>query len=847
MTSFAMNEIAQHSAASRRSLTGYAAALLLVSGGSALIYQVIWVKQLSLVVGAEVYAISIAISGFFGGLALGSWAFGRWADRSPRPVRLYAWIEVATAVAGVATTWALARVAPLFVDLQAISGVLGWAFVLVLVGLPALAMGGTLPVLVCGLSRDRQNAELIGGRFYAANTAGAIVGTLLPVFVLIPTLGVQGTAFVAAALNIFAAFGGMVLDRSANGTIKASPAIKESPALPVAPRALQERLAMALYGAAGGIALGYEIVWSQAIVQFMSTRSFAFAIVLATYLTGIAIGAALFARWGGRVRDVGAAFGLLIATAGLVGLIEIAVLGPWMVVGQTLFEAAVYRVGGSNLAGMCARFAAAAIFIVLIPTMLLGAAFPAALKLIMGETRVGRGVGIVVAVNTLGGIAGTLITGFVLIPWLGLVRTLAVLAVSAALIGIVGVMILSAGSRIRWAIFDAGAASIFLAFATPADRLGRLLPAARAGSITFYEESGAGTVAVVETSNGSHRFHRLYIQGVSNSGDAIPSLRYMRLQALLPLIIHNGEPRSALVIGYGTGITAGALSQFPGLERRVVSELLPAVIRAAPNFKGTFDAVTDPGLEKRLRDGRIELQRTDQRYDLITLEPPPPSAAGVVNLYSSDFYKLAGSRVNEKGIVAQWLPLPTQNDEDTRALVRSFIDVFPYASLWSTELHEAMLVGSLQPIELNVSRISERFNQVPTSAALAAVGIGSPAALLATWITDRKGLERFAADAVAVTDDRPAIEYATWLRPGEFARTFGHLQQFRSDPPLKDADETFISSLTAEREELDTFYRIGLSVYARDRRQYAKDIARVSQAAKTNPYYRWFVGPGQQP
>ena len=141
----------------------------------------------------------------------------------------------------------------------------------------------------------------------------------------------------------------------------------------------------------------------------------------------------------------------------------------------------------------------------------------------------------------------------------------------------------------------------------------------------------------------------------------MPSLRYMRLQALLPLIVHAGEPRSAMVIGYGTGITAGALSRYPGLERRVVAELLPGVLHAAPLFKGSYGASQGPGLDVRLKDGRRELLGSAERYDLITLEPPPPSAAGVVNLYSQDFYSLAAARLNSQGIVAQWLPLPTQN------------------------------------------------------------------------------------------------------------------------------------------------------------------------------------------
>ena len=815
--------------------------LLFISGCAALIYQVIWIKQLSLVVGVEVFAITTAISAFFGGLALGGLLFGRWADGTSRPIRLYAILEASISITGVATTLALARTAPLFAALESNSNLLAWAMVFALVGIPPLFMGGTLPVLVRALTRGRQDAGRTGGRLYAANTAGAIVGALAPIFLLIPAFGVQGTAIVAAVLNLASTAGAMMFDRASG--VPAAPALSAPPV----PQSTQARSAIALYAAAGGIALGYEIVWSQAIVQFMSTRSFAFSVVLATYLTGLALGAALSARWVERLRDPGFAFGFLIAAAGWVALIEIATLGHWLVVAQTLLESTVYRIGGSDFARMCARFAVAAISIVFVPTLLLGAAFPAVLRLIVGEARVGRDVGALVATNTLGGIAGTLLTGFVLVPWLGLIRTLGALAIAAAVVGIAALIFFPASGRRGWMVWAIGVASTMVAIATPSDQLARLLPAALTGTLTFYKESAAGTVAVVETANGGDSFHRLYIQGVSNSGDAMPSLRYMRLQALLPLIIHNGDPKSALVIGYGTGITAGALSQFPGLERRAVSELVPAVLDAAPNFAGTFGAATDPGLEKRLRDGRRELQRSDERYDLITLEPPPPSAAGVVNLYSSDFYQLAGSRLNGKGIVAQWLPLPTQNDEDTRSLVRSFIDVFPYASLWSTELHETLLVGSFQPIELDIARIAARFAQPQTSAALAAVGIASPAALIATWLTDRDGLIRFAGDAPAVTDDQPRTEYATWLRPGEFSRTFAHLRQFRSDPPLKDAGQAFNAAFATEREQLDTFYSAGISSYTGDRAQYARDIPRLMQPAKDNPYYGWFVGPRQRP
>lgn len=816
------------------------AALLFLSGTAALVFQVLWIKQLSLVVGVEVSAIAGAVSAFFLGLALGSWVLGRKADRLRRPLRFYAALEIAVAASCVAATWALARSAAPFVAVEAHSGPAAWLLVGLLLAVPSFLMGGTLPVLLRAVTRRDAGVSQRGGVLYAANTCGAILGALLPAFFLIPRFGVQGAAMAAALLNLLAACGGWVLDRKAGG--REGPA----PAPDKAPLSGEARLAVALYAVAGGVALGYEVLWSQMIVPFMSTRAFAFAIVLATYLAGLAVGAALYARWDERVRNPWAVFGGLIAGAGFLAVLEVALLGKWLIVAQTYAEAAVYQWTGSGLAGMSARFAVAAASFVLAPTLLLGAAFPAVLRIAAGQRQVGRDVGVVLAANTLGGIAGTLVTGFLLLPALGLVRTLGTLAAVAAAVGAVAAWRGCADGRMAtgWVTGFVGCAALAVAVSLPVDRFARLLPGASGAGLVFYEESHGGTVAVVERTGNGNRFHRLYIQGVSNSGDAMPSLRYMRLQALLPLIVHNGEPRSALVVGYGTGITAGALSQFPGLERRAVAELLPAVLRAAPQFQGTFQAASDPGLEKRVQDGHRALQGSEERWDLITLEPPPPSAAGVVNLYSRDFYRLAASRLPEQGIVAQWLPLPTQNEEETRALVASFIEVFPYAQLWTSELHEMLLVGSLQPLELDAARIQARYAQPDTAAALTAVGVLSAGALLATWVTDREGLARFVDGAQPVTDDRPAIEYASWVRPKEVVRVLPRLLALRSEPPLKDASDDLRADIELERARLDTFYRASLAAYVNDRETWGREMNRLARGDNGNAYFRWFMTGG---
>ncbi|TBR36000.1 spermidine synthase [Dyella terrae] len=815
-------------------------AMLFLSGAAALVYQLLWIKQLSLVVGVEVYAVTIAVSAFFAGLAVGGFWLGLRADRLERPLRLYAALEVGVAVLGVAATWLLAHSAPAFARMENSAGALAWVLPFALVGLPAVLMGGTLPVLVRACMQAGRGMAQTGGRLYAANTAGAIAGALLAPFLLLPAFGVRGSALAAAAINLLVALLAIVLDHGARNAD-----IVDQPKGERLPRHI--RLALILYAVAGGIALGYEVVWSQVIVQFMSTRAFAFAVMLATYLGGLMIGSAIYSRYADRIRDPWGAFGVLIALAGTLALLQLAVLGTWLMDVQRVAASTTLGLTDSRLAAMSARFAVASACLVLAPTLALGAAFPAALRLCAQAGHEGRNVGSIVALNTLGGIAGTTLTGFALIPTFGLVRTLAMLGIAAGVVGWVAVYGgASLQKRARMATIGLVACSVAIAVVMSPQRMAELLSQARGGAVSYYEESRGGTVAVLQQGRQANSFHRLYIQGVSNSGDTLPSQRYMRLQALLPLLIHKDAPKSALVIGFGTGITAGALSQYPGLEHRVVAELLPAVVRAAGQFQGNYGAgTTDKGLDIRLRDGRRELLASNQTYDLITLEPPPPNASGVVNLYSRDFYQLAGSRLNTNGLVAQWWPLATQNNEDSQAMVRAFLDAYPYATLWTTELHEMMLIGSYQPITLDANEVARRFNQPSVARALGEVGVSNSAAVLATWVGDRAMLERYAGGADAVTDDHPSIEYGNWLRTDEFSRVLPEVLALRTDAPLQHATPELAADVTQENQRLMAFYDAGLAVYQGDQERWGRNLDRVMAEDGNNPYYRWMAGGGQ--
>jgi spermidine synthase len=806
--------------------------LLFGSGAVALVYQTLWVKQLALVVGVDVYAVTTGVSAFFAGLALGSVVLGRVADRSTRPLRVYAGIEIGVAVLGALGTLALASLPPLYVRAWDTVGPLAWALPFLLIGAPAFLMGGTLPALLRAVAPREGEVAAAGGGFYAANTAGAVAGALAVPFVLIPLLGVRGTGLTAAAVNVALAI-----------VAATWPSRAMAPAETRHARAEGSSVALALYAVVGGIALGYEVVWSQAIVQFLNTRAYAFALVLATYLLGLVLGSALYARVADRVARPWLVFGVLEAAAGIAALATFAALGPWLPDLQQTAEATVRGATGSFALGTYARMVLAPVAIVLLPTILLGAAFPAVVRLACGADHVARDVGAVAALNTAGGIAGTCLTGFVAVPLLGLRGTLVVLTTAA--VAVAGVAIVRGSRRPARAALVVAVLTLAVAWGgarIPRDHLARLLVTTRGGTLAAYEESAGGTVAVVTEPYFASSFNRLYIHGVSNSGDNLMSMRYMRLQALIPLILHQGRSESALVVGMGTGITCGALLTYPSLERRVCAELLPAVVRLVDRFRDNYDVGNDPRIDIRISDGRHLLLRDPARYDLITLEPPPPIAAGIVNLYSRDFYELCRERLAPNGLMAQWIPLMTQSDADMRSLVRSFIDVFPYVALFTTELHEVMLVGSPDPIVFSAPMIMARFAQEPVRDALVAAGIRSPAALLATYVTDRAGLEAYAGDALPVTDDQPRIEYADFTPSGEFGRVLRSLLEQQRDPPID--NERLLPVLESERQILHAFYQAALHHYAGETAKVGPLMQQVLEADPENAYYRWFVGGG---
>lgn len=808
--------------------------LLFFSGTAALIYQTLWIKQLGLVLGVDVYAVTTGVAAFFAGLALGGLLIGKIADKFKNPFKLFAYLELGIGVIGILATYLLSNVPELFVSVQQFAGPLAWIIPFLLVGTPAFVMGGTFPVVISCLAPKQNTIGMTSGSFYAINTFGAILGTALVPFFLIPTLGVLNTSLFAGGINLLIAITAYSLDYSLKRNTKPEERVEKIKK--------STKIALILYAISGGIALGYEVVWSQALAPLLSSRVYAFATMLSVYLLGLVVGSFLYGRYADKSKNPWRIFGLLIIGAGFSALILFFVLDSWTIEFQDTIGKSTFSITKSNMIANIARFASTAFIILFIPTLLLGAAFPAASRIIAKEQQIGRDMGIITASNTGGGILGTMFTGFVLIPVFGIMKTLGILAITASLIGCYA-LIKESNNKRRTRMVSTFTIFVFvvLALILPKDKIAQILVQKRGGETIFYSEKAGGSVAVIEQKTPNSNFRRLYIHGFSNSGDGMASLRYMRLQALLPLIIHNEQPKSAMVIGFGTGITFGALLAYSNLEDKVCIELMPGVLEAAKYFEGNLNVINDNTVDIRVNDGRHELLGNEQKYDLITLEPPPPSSAGVVNLYSSEFYNLANKRLHKNGMVAQWLPLATQNIEETKSLVRSFLDEFPYASLWTTELHETLLIGSNEPILIDYKRIQEKFQDSVLSKRLKEAGIMSANELISTYITDREGLVAFAEKAKPVTDNYPSIEYAGWTRKGEFPRVLTAMSGISIEIPLVNADEGVADEIDISRQKLWTLYRAAYWSYLGDKENSQAMLKQLIPELKTNPYFRSFV------
>jgi spermidine synthase len=364
--------------------------------------------------------------------------------------------------------------------------------------------------------------------------------------------------------------------------------------------------------------------------------------------------------------------------------------------------------------------------------------------------------------------------------------------------------------------------------------------------VLAYDEGPVQTIAVIQENNDQQlEFLRLVTNQTSLTGTHLYAQRYMELLGHLP-VLWARQPKRALVIAFGTGMTTGAIATHPEIERIDVAEISPEVVSVAPLFRAANgDVLADPRVRMIVDDGRHVLLSGREPWDVITLEPPPPRDSGVVSLYTREFYELAGSRLAPGGVVAQWIPLHSQSEAEVKMLVRTFAEAFPHALGFLPVERDLLLLGSRESLAIDAARLARRVSSPGVRDSLAAIGFAGAPALLAPAILDREGLLRFAGDAPVVTDDRPLVEYFARYgrRPGLPAidaliqRPLPLAQLVRGELP-----PGFEAEFDAARSALG-FYLQG--AYAHEARRAEQGVRLSLQAVAADPenrFYLWGAG-----
>ncbi len=706
--------------------------LLAASGFSALGYQIVWIRQSSLWLGHETPAVLAVVAAFFGGLAAGALLLGGRIGRSRAPARWYAGCE---AVVGL---WSLVLVVLMPVVSDWLLGVIGagpsaaWQWTVAFLGtllmlLPATAaMGATLPAMERVLATLRPSRRTIAS-LYAGNTFGAVAGVLATAFWLVPAFGLVRTAVVCAVLNVVCAGLAMVLRFEA----ASAPRNEDSAAGGV----------LIMLAATGVLGIGYEVLAVRVLSQVAENTVYTFALLLAVYLVGTAVGAAsyrarrLSGAGGERVRDRLLA---LLAMACLVGGIAL-----W---NADTIKAGVAGTLGPGMPAALAAEAAMAIAAFLGPTLVMGALFS---HLATQARERGIGLDRSLGVNTIGAALAPFLVGVLLIPVVG--------SKGSLLLIVAGYLALMSPRAWRTpTAWVAGAGVAVLAVFAPALAFIDVPPG---GKIISYREGASAAVSVVEDASG---VSRLRIDNREQEGSS-SSLFADARQALLPLLLHPA-PRHALFLGLGTGVTASAAAEDPRLEVDAV-ELLPEVVEASAHFTRAFgDGKPNPRLHVIVADARRFARTVPQRYDVIVADNFHPARSGSGSLYTVEHFRAVRAHLEPGGLFCQWLPLHQLDLETLRSIVRSFLVVSPDATLVlatnSLETPVLGLIARARAAPFDRSQLRSRLSSPDSGLAPSRFGLVDEYAVLGSFVAGPASLARFAGPAPINSDDAPVVVYS---------------------------------------------------------------------------------------
>ena len=807
-----------------------------VSGASGLIHEVAWTRLLRLVMGNTTFSITTVLCAFMGGLALGSYIGGRIIDRRDDPLRVFAFLEGAIALYCFLLPWLIDGTQPIYRFIYQNTHTSFYVFSLIqfffsglLLLVPATFMGASLPVLSRFFVRSPEQIGWSVGALYAINTFGAVLGASAAGFLLIPHMGVIKTIYLACLFNAMVCIWTYLLYRQTlvrsqeavpgvTRPEKARRTTRKKKPEPVTDRRLpygQGTLVAALigYGFSGPAALIYEIAWTRAISLLIGSTVYAFSMMLTAFVLGLAVGSMVYARFVDRVRDPMRALAIIEVAIGLSALAVVPFIDqlPFFVTGI------ISRFSESFWLLQLFEFALI-LLIMLVPTVLMGAAFPLANRLYNQEsTSVGRSVGTVYGSNTVGTILGSFVGGFILIPWIGIQHSIFAAVLVNILVGSLFFGLSRSWSLVpRWlvavsVILLAGAGVVFIpswdasrmTFA-PYYKAARISTATAQSSsalddlakaeILFNKEGLGTTVTVKQIADG---VRVLYINGKPDASSLL-DLSSQKMLAHVPLLLHP-EPRSALVIGLASGMSLGSAGLYP-LESLDCVEIEPVMVEACHYFdKYNNGILYNPRVNIIIADGRNYLAMTRKRYDVIMSQPTNLYLAGVGDLFTREFFQLCRHHLTDQGIVCIWVQLYHMDLETFRSIVQTFHSVFPDMTFWRSRKSDCLLVGSKERLTVDYEVLKRRLNTDAIAADLRQINVKTIPDLLGNLVMGTDGAMRFSQGAPIHTDDNALVEFSA---PQAMTREIYQWPLVEAIEQYREADLSFLTSSTQDADSL---------------------------------------------
>jgi spermidine synthase len=714
--------------------------LFLASGAAGLIYQVVWTQDLVLIFGNTTLAITTTVSSFLAGLGIGSLVGSAVGARLRQALAVYGLLEIAVGILALLMPLAFGGITTLFrsayLSLPSTEVALirfGLAFLAL--ALPTILMGMSLPVLTRQLVREDPDIGERVARLYGLNTLGAVAGSLASGYLLIELIGLRDTTLVAVGLNLCAGCGALLMSRTA-GAAEAAEAQPQPEARRRVPLQRRQWLLLAVTFTSGLVSLALELLWTRMMLQGTGSSIYVFIAIVAVFLMGVAGGSLIYERLRDRGAQMATFGALLAAAAGLA-------LAPMVV---------------SNVLGT--RWLPGAVALILPVTMIFGYTFPLTVRLFVGRAdQASQGVGLVYAANTAGCVTGTVLAGFVLIPALGTSKAIIVAGLVLAVLG--GALAIGAAPRrkvLRPAVSLAAVAALVAVFFIPTATMTSVQHGTAAAHVptAHFEDS----VASVDPAGGAPVHRALFINGVSIT-------RLTIVTKLLAYVPKAARPDATSMLGicFGMGTTFRS-SVVLGLHTTVV-ELDPTVPTVMPWFYSDASTYLHNPLAKiDINDGRNYVRLSDKRYDLITIDSPPPIwSAGAIVLLTQEFYQEASQRLTPGGVLTTFIGLHQPQVE--KLVLRTFRSQFRHMSvLYSPGRGGTFIMGSQAPITFDQATSQALFSSPAAQADLA----GAPnwpaqsGAQWASYISDNVWLTNNQVDAYAgagplLTDDHPLTEY----------------------------------------------------------------------------------------